>query len=288
MNKIRIITDAASDISYEDEAKYGIRIIPFQVTLGDKSYTSRVDFNNTRFYELMAQCDEIPKTAQVNPFQFQELYLEEAQAGCTDIILVLINSEGSATYANSLMAKDLFFEEHPEYRDTVRIHSFDSRGYSALYGSPVVEAARMREQGATAEAIVHYLTETLPQRQIYFGIYALKYAAKSGRIPSAAAFLGDKLNLKPVMKIFDKAITTAAKCRGESKLVQKVAEMTIADMVPGSAYEVIYGCDETCRDELTALLTEQLGYGPAAAYQIGAVIAANSGPKIVGTAFKRK
>ena len=102
----------------------------------------------------MAQCDEIPKTAQVNPFQFQEIYLQEAQAGYTDLILVLINSEGSATYGNSLLAAEQFFEEHPEYRDRVHIHSFDSLGYSALYGAPVIEAARM--------AAVSYTHLTLP------------------------------------------------------------------------------------------------------------------------------
>ena len=31
------------------------------------------------FFSLMAQCDEIPKTAQITPFQFQEIYLREAQ-----------------------------------------------------------------------------------------------------------------------------------------------------------------------------------------------------------------
>ena len=116
MSKIKIITDAASDISSEDELKYGIRVIPFQVTLGDESYTTRVDMDNAQFYARMAQCDEIPKTAQVNPFQSQEIYLQEAQAGYTDLILVLINSEGSATYGNSLLAAEQFFEEHPEYR----------------------------------------------------------------------------------------------------------------------------------------------------------------------------
>ena len=67
MEKVKIITDSASDISPADEAAYGIEIIPFQVSLGEKTYTSRVDFDNDGFYALMAQYDEIPKTAQVNP-----------------------------------------------------------------------------------------------------------------------------------------------------------------------------------------------------------------------------
>lgn len=288
MRKIQIMTDSASDISYADEQKYSISVIPFPITLGDKSYTSRVDFDNEQFFTLMAQHDEIPKTAQITPFQFQQIYLREAKAGVTDLILVLINSKGSATYDNSLQAINLFFEEYPQYKEVLHIYSFDGMGYNALYGSPVVHAAQMCDDGASVEEILHYLTEILPRRQIYFGIYDLKYAAKSGRIPTAAAFLGSALKLKPVMKIFDHSITTAAKCRGERKLVEKVVEMSMADMEPGTPYELVYGNDISCLEELRHLMVQKLGYEPAAIYQIGAAVAANSGPRVVGAAFTRK
>lgn len=288
MGKIQIMTDSASDISYADEREYNISVIPFPITLGDKTYTSRVDFDNQQFFDLMAQYDEIPKTAQITPFQFQEIYLQQARAGVTDLVLVLINSKGSSTYDNSVQAIELFYEEYPEYRDVLHIHSFDGMGYNALYGSPVVHAAKMCAEGASLEEILNYLTDILPRRQIYFGIYDLKYAAKSGRIPTAAAFLGTALNMKPVMNIFDRSITTAAKCRGERKLVEKVAEMSIAAMEPGSPYEIVYGSDSSCLEELRRLMVQQLGYEPAAVYQIGAAVAANSGPRVVGAAFTRK
>ena len=288
MGKIQIMTDSASDISYADEREYNISVIPFPITLGDKTYTSRVDFDNQQFFDLMAQYDEIPKTAQITPFQFQEIYLQQARAGVTDLVLVLINSKGSSTYDNSVQAIELFYEEYPEYRDVLHIHSFDGMGYNALYGSPVVHAAKMCAEGASLEEILNYLTDILPRRQIYFGIYDLKYAAKSGRIPTAAAFLGTALNMKPVMNIFDRSITTAAKCRGERKLVEKVAEMSIAAMEPGSPYEIVYGSESSCLEELRRLMVQQLGYEPAAVYQIGAAVAANSGPRVVGAAFTRK
>ena len=288
MSKIKIMTDSASDISFADEQRYSISVIPFPIMLGDKSYTSRVDFDNEQFFDLMAQYDEIPKTAQITPFQFQEIYLREAKAGVTDLILVLINSKGSSTYDNSVQAIDLFYDEYPEYRDVLHIHSFDGMGYNALYGAPVVNAAKMLETGASLEEILQYLTDILPRRQIYFGIYDLKYAAKSGRIPTAAAFVGTALNLKPVMKIFDSGITTAAKCRGERKLVEKVAEMSLADMEPGTPYELVYGNDKACLEELRRLMVEKLGYEPEASYQIGAAVAANAGSRVVGVSFTRK
>ncbi len=288
MGKIQIMTDSASDISRADEEKYSIAMIPFPITLGDRTYISRVDFDNEQFFGLMAQYDEIPKTAQITPLQFQEIYLQKAQAGVTDLILVLINSKGSSTYDNSVQAIDLFYEEYPQYRDILHIHSFDGMGYNALYGSPVVCAARMCADGAPLEEILRYLTETLPRREIYFGIYDLKYAAKSGRIPTAAAFVGAALNMKPVMRIFDRSITTAAKCRGERKLVEKVAQMSIADMEPGTPYELIYGNDAACLEQLRSLMVQQLGYEPTGVYQIGAAVAANSGPRVVGAAFTKK
>lgn len=286
--KIKIMTDSASDISVADEQQYGIGMIPFLVTLGDKTYTSRVDFDNDQFYDMMAQVDEIPKTAQITAFQFQEIYKEQAQAGVTDLILVLINAEGSSTYANSVRAIDMFYEEYPQYRDTMRIHSFDGIGYNAMYGAPVVKAAKMATEGADAEKIVQYLTDILPKRQIFFGIYNLKYAAKSGRIPSAAAFIGDKLGLKPIMDISDNKIATAAKCRGERNLIEKIAQMSIEAMEPGCPYQVIYGNDTSCLEALRSLMIEKLGYEPDGAYQIGAAVAANAGPRVAGVAFNRK
>ena len=287
MRKIQIMTDSASDISTADEKQHSISVIPFPVTLGGKSYTSRVDFDNEGFYALMAEHDDIPTTSQITPFQFVDIYLQQARAGVTDLILVLINSKGSSTYDNSVQAIRLFHEDYPEYPD-FRVHSFDGMGYNACYGVPVVEAAKMLEAGAGVEEICAWLEDVLPRRQVYFGIYDLKYAARSGRIPTAAAFLGNKLNLKPVMKIFDREITTAAKCRGEKKLVEKITQLSLSDMEPGTPYQVVYGCDESCLEELRAAMKEALGYEADAVYQVGAAVAANAGPRVVGVAFTRK
>lgn len=286
MSTIKIITDSASDISMAEEAAYGIRVIPFPVALGGRSYLSRVDFDNQGFYSLMAQYpDQLPTTAQITPYEFQQIMQEEVDAGKDALLFLLINSEGSATYSNALLAKDAFYAEHPEYRDTVRIEAVDSRGYSSLYGYLAVEAAKMAQSGADFGEIVSYVRQSVETRRIYFGIYSLKYAGKSGRIPSAAAFLGDKLGLKPVMKIFDHQITTAAKARGEAKLIPLVADLVLRDMVPGTPYQLIYGSVAEDRDKLQALMEARLGYGPTGCYQIGAAVAANAGPRVAGVSF---
>ena len=286
MSKLKIITDSASDITYAEEAAYAIRVIPFPIALGGKSYLSRVDFDNQGFYALMNQYpDDLPTSSQVTPIQFQEIIEEEVAKWHSELIFLLINSQGSATYSNAVLARGTYFDEHPEQVGKVKISVLDSRGYSSLYGYLVVEAAKMAMAGEGLEAVEAYLTQALENRMIYFGIYSLKYAGKSGRIPSAAAFLGDKLGLKPVMKIFDHEITTAAKARGEQRLISMVADLVARDIVPGTPYQLIYGAVVEDMEKLRLALTERLGYGPTGAYQIGAAIAANAGPRAVGVSF---
>ena len=283
MSKLKIITDSASAITFAEEAAYAIRVIPFPIARGGKSYLRRVDFDNQGFYALMNQYpDDLPTTSQVTPFQFKEIIEEEVEQGHSELIFLLINSQGSATYSNAVLARDTYFDEHPEQVGQVKISVLDSRGYSSLYGYLVVEAAKMAQAGESLEAVEAYLSQALEKRMIYFGIYSLKYAGKSGRIPSAAAFLGDKLGLKPVMKIFDHEITTAAKARGEQRLISSLVELVARDIAPGTPYQLIYGSVVEDLEKLRLAMTQKLGYGPTGVYQIGAAIAAKAGPHAVG------
>ena len=288
MNKMRVITDSASDVSFEMEKRYDVDVITYPVVIGEKSYISRVDFDNEGFFKLMEENEDIPKTSQITAFQFEEMYFEYFEKGYTDLFFVLINSAGSATYQNAVFAIENFLEEHPECEGKINIHCYDGASYSGAYGYPALMAGEMVQKGASPEEIDEYLKTALAKRCVYFGIYNLKYAGKSGRIPSAAAFVGDKLNIKPIMKIWDHEITTAGKCRGEKKVVTKIVEKTIEEMEPGSPYQVVYGNERSCCDEMIEKLTEKLGYGPVDCYQIGAAVAANAGPKVVGVIFDRK
>lgn len=289
MRKIRIITDSASDITFEAEKTHDIKVLSFSVVIGDKDYVSRVDFDNEGFYQLMEKySNEIPKTSQITAYQFEEIYEETVKEGYEDLILVLINGNGSATYQNSLLAKDSFFEEHPEYKEKITITPHNSLSYTGAYGHLVIEAAKMAKEGAGAEKINAFLEKAILKRRIYFGMYDLTYAGKSGRIPTAAAFLGNKLGIKPIMKISDGQITTAAKCRGDKKLLTKVAELTLKDIEPGSEYQVVYAKDTVSRDEMIKKMTDALGYGPCDTYQVGAEVATNAGMYLAGVIFNVK
>lgn len=288
MAKIKLLTDSASDITKEQEESLGIQVVPFKVAMGDKSYLSRVDFDNEKFYQMMDEFDGLPVTSQITVFEYEEIFEGIYNDGYTDIINVTINSEGSATYGNAVMAAENFFESHPEAKGKFEIYNIDSEGYTGAYGYPLTQAAIKIQRGCTAKEAADYIQDWVKNCVIFFAPYSLKYAKKSGRIPSAAAFVGEVMGLRPVMRIHDHKIVTEAKVRGDKAIVPKIVDLCADEIIPQTPYCIVYGNDDSVRDELAKALTKKLGYPPADSFQIGAAIAINAGPKVTGVIFKAK
>ena len=179
-----------------------------------------------------------------------------------------------------------FYEEVPEAKDKFRIINIDGKGYTGGYGYAVVEAAKKAQKGASVAEIETFIRDWVDNCVIFFGMYSLQYAKKSGRIPAAAAFVGEIMGLRPVSRIQHNQITTEAKVRGDKALIPKILELTAGEQIPKTPYCIVYGNDTEVRDEMIQAMTKKLGYPPADTYQIGSEIAVNAGPKVIGVIFK--
>ncbi|NLO84029.1 MAG: DegV family protein [Clostridiales bacterium] len=285
MIKYRIYVDAAADIPETERKRYKIGILPIPVAMGDKTYQSGTELSNEEFYSLMEAYDGIPVTSQITPFAFEELFKAELEQRTEHLILVLINAKGSATYNNAIAVRDQFMEENQD-ASKMQIHVFDGTSYSGGYGYAAILAAQKLEMGMKVEEVLPIIEQQLGKQRIYFGLYTLKYAGKSGRIPSAAVFVGEALGIKPIMRISDHKITTVGKARGEKKLVKEIGKMVMGDIESRTPYSLVYGNDDAARQEMYDEMVRRLGYPPVYQFQIGAAVAINAGPRIVGVIFE--
>lgn len=288
MEKIKFVTDSASDISLEDEAEYGIKVLNYKITVGDKGYVSRIDVSNTQYYDILAESSEIPKTSQIFTYEFTELFEELYRDGYTHVIMTLINREASATYGNAETAIEEFYSEHPEARQLIKIKLIDSRNYTYGYGYPVIEGVKMADRGIGYNEIVRYIENWIKHLVIYFVPYTLKYAKKSGRIPGAVAVVGEALGIKPIMRIYDHVIANSVMARGEKKVIPAVVDKTMSEIIEGTPYITLYGSEEKDGEAVSKAMTEALGYPPEKCVQIGPVITSHSGPRVVGVVFQSK
>ncbi len=287
MSKIKLMTDSASDIPQELEKKYDIRILRFPITLGDKSFYDR-DYDNLEYYKMLKESKDFPTHAQITAFEFEELYKEYFNDGYDDLIYVAIASLGSATYSNAVMAIDNFYEANPDAKGKFNIHVIDSGNYTGVYGYPLIQSAEKIEKGATAEEVIAYMQDWLANAEVHFGCYTLEFVKRSGRVSTAAAFVGELMGLRPVIQIKKGVSTTDAKVRGDKAVIPKVVEITANRIIPQTPYCLVYADNDEQEKELAKELTKKLGYPPEMSFRIGGVIAANAGPDLVGAFFKGK
>lgn len=72
---IKIITDSASDISYELASEYDIDIMPIVIMKGDETYLDGVDISGKMIYDDMRQ-GAVYKTGAIAPNEYEEKFKE--------------------------------------------------------------------------------------------------------------------------------------------------------------------------------------------------------------------
>jgi DegV family protein with EDD domain len=186
------------------------------------------------------------------------------------------------------MAREDFYDTHPEAKERFRIHILDSGNYTGVYGWPVIQAAIKAQKGVQADDIIDYINDWCKYAEVNFGCFTLDFVKRSGRVSTAAAFVGEMLGLRPIIRIKQAVSTTTYKVRGDKAVVPKVVDVTAERIIPGTPYVIIAGNDKAAEDELYKLASKRLGYPPEMVFYVGAAVGANVGPCVAGTIFKAR
>lgn len=288
MEKIRIITDSTSDVPREEADRLNIGILPVHITCGGRTFREFFDITCPEYWKLLETVDEIPKTAQVAIADYKEAFEQAKQAGCTHVICVTMNGNGSGTYAAGCTARELFYAE---CGTDMRIELLDSQSYSFIYGRVVCECAELIMQGADFETVLSQAKSKLACIDGYLAVFDLTHLKKSGRISGGAAFVGEKLGLKPISRVRNGAVTVCDKARGEAALLPKVVKRIKNDILdPGgqTVYLLYADVDGKLLDEAERLLISEVEVKAVKRVEIGPSVTTNSGPKSVGFAFYGK
>ena len=286
MAHIKFSTDSASDIPVSVREELGIQVLPFPLAMGGRELADGVDFTPQEFYDMLLAAPQIPTHAQLNPYLFSQCFEQAWKEGYTDLIHTSINSKGSATYQNAIQAREEFYEDHPQAKESFHIHILDSRNYTMSYGWAVVEGAKMAAAGAQAQEIVDYIQDWMDHVRVVFAPLDLRFAKKSGRVSAAAAFVGEALGLKPIMTFENGDSKILSKVRGEKNVLSTLVDLCRKERQPGSPYLLIRAGNAEQADKLEEACCQALGEKPAAECYIGGVIAINAGPNLVGLIYR--
>lgn len=278
---VRIITDSGFDVPDASDAR--LTVLPLSITFGDTTYADGVDLTNDRFFELLIESDELPKTSQATPYAYAQIF-ERVRAAGDEAVVITLSSGLSGTYQSAVTAA----ADYPE------VHVVDSKNVTIGQGILVQYALRLADEGRGAAEIAS-MVESARERLVLLALLdTLEYLRRGGRIPKSVGAIGELLSIKPVVGVRDGEVVMLGKARGSKNgrnlLHQEVEKNRIDFGMP-----VLIGysglSDKLLRKYLEdnrAIWEGRVAEEDLPITSVGATVGTHVGPNAIALTFFRK
>lgn len=282
MQKIRIISDSASDINVEFAKELDVSIVPCNVMINGEHFKDGIDIDSTTFFTRMKNEDILPKTSQPSPEDFMDEFRKFEDY--SDIVCITLTSKGSGTYNSACLAKKFLEEEGFK----ANIYIVDSLNASITILELVKIARKMVDEGKTAQEIVENIEFLQDKMTLYFILDTLEYVRKGGRIGNVKATLGTLLKIKPVLTFIGGIVHDVAKVRGLESGRAKLIEYFNEKAYKFDEVSIIHTLNIEQAKKLESELKAKFQNIKVYIYEAGSSIGTYTGPGGIGIVFREK
>lgn len=198
MSKIKIICTSTGCIDYAPERyrSLGIDIIRIHVFFEGKEYREGYDLNPEEFYSRLETIENpkenLPYTGMPDTEEIRAAFDKAIADGCDEALVFTLSSALGGTYNKiCLIAK--------EYEGRLKIHVTDTKITCFGEGLLAIKAAQMAASGKASDEILKEIGWMM-KHQEFIGVDGkLDYLIYNGRLKGGKAFMGQLLNICPVI-----------------------------------------------------------------------------------------
>jgi DegV family protein with EDD domain len=255
-----VVTDSSCRLGSDELKQFDIRQVPLHVLVDGIDLRDGVD-------EVPYDIHELPRatTAGATPAELAETYRQALRDSNGDgVVAVHISAALSSSYSSAVAAAR-------EFGPAVRV--VNSRSAAMGIGFIAVEAARSAASGADLDTVEAAARAAVDRGHVFVVVHRLDNLRRSGRIGTAASWLGTALSLKPLLcldvdgrLVLDQRIRTITKAH--AAMVDRVVDV-IGER--RAAIAVHHVDNHDAADEIGAALTTRLP-------QIESLVVTDMGP----------
>ena len=288
MVKYCVSTDSGCDLPATFCRDRGIHAYRMKYTIGDETYTDQMDPDDCiTFYNRM-RAGDVPHTSQMTPHEFIDFWSKLYEEFKLPIVHIAMGSGISGTYANAVIAKDMFLESYPD----AEVFVVDSTLASIGYGMLCVWAADMRDAGETPDNCVKWLDEQKIFINTYYTCDDLKYLYRSGRVSRVGATVGTVLNINPILNLDKEGhLIVQEKVRGRKRAFKRIYEI-VEERIVDPSDQTVYICHSDCDSKEVKTFSETLinsiGFKDSFISYISSTIGSHCGPGLIAAFFVGK
>ena len=279
---------STADLTKEHFEQRNIHYICFHYELDGVSYQDDLgqSMSFEDFYAAM-QNGADTKTSQVNVGEFEE-YFETFLRDGKDVLHVCLSSGISGTYNSANIAKDTLMEKYPDRK----IYIVDSLGASSGFGLLVDKLADLRDTGMNIDEVYAWAIENRLKVQTWFFSTDLTFYVKGGRISKTSGFVGNLLNICPLLNMDGEGkLIPRQKIRTKRKVIQAIVEQMEQYAENGFDYnDKCYISHSACPEDaktVATMIEERFPKlnGKVLINDIGTTIGSHTGPGTVALFF---
>lgn len=282
MKKIALVAESTSSFFGDHIGNVRVYPIILDIAWEGKTYKDGVDLTTAQFYAKLKTTEAMPKTSQPTPTAFYHLYQTMIADGY-EIISIHTSKEISGTVESAQQAKAMLGADAP-------IEIIDSHFSAMVLKMLMVEAAEAIESGQSLQEVAATVRDARARCGIYFTVNTLEFLQKGGRLSSTQAFMGNLLQIRPILTFIDGKIVSIQKAR-TFKGALKVLKDHVHTEVKGKQIQSLVAtyCDNQAFVEgfLEEVITELGIERPEKCYcdPLSPVVGTHTGPGSVGIAF---
>lgn len=241
--KKKLVVDSCIDINLETE---DITSVPFKINIDNKEIIDS-KLNIEEFIEKIKNFNGATKTSCPSPDDFMKTIGEYKNN-----FIVTISSKLSGSYNAAILAANLIKEKFPEKF----LHVFDSKTASAGETLVALKVKEMIDGNKTNEEIIENTNEYINNLNTFFILDSLDNLAKNGRITNFKAFVGNLLNIVPIMgEDGDGNIVLKEQIRGKKKAFKRLIDI-IGEKANDIENTVLGITHVNCKEKAEALKEE--------------------------------
>ena len=279
---------STADLSREHFEKRGISFICFHFELDGTPYMDdlgkSIPFDE--FYQRMTDGADT-KTSQINVEEYCEYFEHFLQEG-KDILHLTLSSGISGSVNSARIAQGMLREKYPERN----IFIVDSLAASSGYGLLMDKLADLRDEGKSIDEVRDWAEENKKNLQHWFFSTDLTFYVKGGRVSKTAGFIGNVMNICPLLNVnFEGKLIPRQKVRTKKKVIAEIVDRMEQNAengldYDGKCYISNSACDEDAKAvaELVEARFPKLN-GKVEINSIGTTIGSHTGPGTVALFF---
>jgi DegV family protein with EDD domain len=279
MPQVAVVTDSTSYLPDGVAEQNDVTVVPLYIVFGgDRTVpeTEITDYN--AFFDELRTAETLPTTSQPSVGDFRSAY-EPLLADGREIVSVHISGGLSGTPEAARQAKEAL------ERDGLggdRIEVIDSTTAAGGLGFMVLTAIKAAGEGLSAAQVAERVAEARTQLKMWFAVDTLEFLRRGGRIGAASAWIGSTLKVKPILTV-ENEMTPIERVRTSGRAFERMVDYSRQRRDSGAGAWCVQHINAP--DQAAALVErcrELFGHEPTIVSEIGPVLAAHTGPGLLG------